>query len=78
MRVEVILPKWGMTMQEGTVAQWTTQVGAFVSEGDAIGIIETEKVEAELIAPASGTIVEIVVEEGATVAVGSTLAWLEQ
>ena len=77
MRVEVILPKWGMTMQDGTIMSWTIAEGAHVTEGDAIAVVETEKVEADLPAPATGTIVEIVVAEGDTVDVGDILAWLE-
>jgi pyruvate/2-oxoglutarate dehydrogenase complex dihydrolipoamide acyltransferase (E2) component len=77
MRIEVVLPKWGMTMQEGTIASWTVAEGAVVREGDPIAIVETEKVETELPAPESGTLVEIVVDEGETVEVGSLIAWLE-
>jgi len=77
MRIEVVLPKWGMTMQEGTIASWTVSPGTAVNEGDPIAIVETEKVETELLAPESGTVVEILVAEGATVEVGSLIAWLE-
>ena len=77
MRVEVILPKWGMTMQDGTIVSWNIAEGAHVTEGDAIAVIETEKVEADLLAPATGTIVEIVVAEQETVDVGEVIAWLE-
>lgn len=77
MRVEVILPKWGMTMQDGTVAEWVISEGQQVQEGDPLAVIETEKVETELPSPDTGTVVEIVVEEGATVDVGTVIAWLE-
>lgn len=77
MRAEVILPKWGMTMQDGTVAEWMISEGQQVQEGDPLAVIETEKVETELPSPDTGTVVEIVVEEGATVDVGTVIAWLE-
>lgn len=77
MRSEVILPKWGMTMQDGTIAQWMVGEGQRVQEGDPIAVIETEKVETELPCPDSGTVVEIVAEEGDTVEVGAVIAWLE-
>ena len=77
MRSEVILPKWGMTMQDGTIAQWMVSEGQHVQEGDPIAVIETEKVETELPCPDSGTVVEIVAEEGDTVEVGAVIAWLE-
>jgi pyruvate/2-oxoglutarate dehydrogenase complex dihydrolipoamide acyltransferase (E2) component len=76
-RVEVVLPKWGMTMQEGTIASWAVSPGSVVHEGDALAIVETEKVETELPSPASGRIVEIVVAAGDTVEVGTVVAWLE-
>ena len=77
MRSEVILPKWGMTMQDGTIAEWMVAEGEQVEEGDPIAVIETEKVETELPSPDTGTVAEIVVEEGATVDVGTVIAWLE-
>ena len=77
MRSEVTLPKWGMTMQDGTIAQWMVGEGQRVQEGDPIAVIETEKVETELPCPDSGTVVEIVAEEGDTVEVGAVIAWLE-
>ena len=51
--------------------------GQRVQEGDPIAVIETEKVETELPCPDSGTVVEIVAEEGDTVEVGAVIAWLE-
>lgn len=77
MRIEVVLPKWGMTMQEGTIASWTVAEGTVVEEGDPIAVVETEKIETDLPAPESGTLVEIVVAEGETIEVGSIIAWLE-
>ena len=77
MRSEVILPKWGMTMQDGTIAEWMVAEGEQVEEGDPIAVIETEKVETELPSPDTGTVAEIVVEDGATVDVGTVIAWLD-
>jgi len=73
---EVILPKWGMTMQEGTIARWLIEVGVRVHEGDPLAIVETEKVETELLSPASGIISEIIVLAGSTVEVGAVLAMI--
>ena len=77
MRSEVILPKWGMTMQDGTIVEWLVSEGQHVREGDPVAVIETEKVETELPSPETGTVAEIVVEEGDTVDVGTVIAWLE-
>lgn len=74
---DVILPKWGLTMDEGVIAVWEKQVGDAVAEGETIAIIETEKLETELPAPASGTLVEVIHPEGATVPVGTVIARIE-
>jgi pyruvate dehydrogenase E2 component (dihydrolipoamide acetyltransferase) len=72
--MDVILPKWGMTMQEGTITEWLVSVGDELKEGDAIATVETEKVDTEIEAPATGVLDEIVVEAGTTVEVGSVVA----
>lgn len=77
MKIEVILPKWGMTMQEGTIASWLVAIGTRVQEGDPLAVVETEKVETELLSPGSGTITEIIVSAGATVDVGVIVAMIE-
>jgi pyruvate/2-oxoglutarate dehydrogenase complex dihydrolipoamide acyltransferase (E2) component len=74
---EVVLPKWGMTMQEGVIAEWLVAVGDTVADGQPIARVETEKVEAELEAPAAGTISELLVEPGTSVEVGTLVARLE-
>jgi len=74
---EVTLPKWGMTMQDGTITEWMVEVGEAVSEGDTIAIVATEKAEAELEAPASGRLVEVLVPDGETVEVGTVVARID-
>ena len=74
---DVELPKWGMTMQDGTISEWVKKPGDSVKEGDVIAIIETEKVDADLEAPESGVLKEILVEAGQTVDVGTVLARIE-
>ena len=46
-----MLPKWGMSMQEGTITEWYVEVGDEVLEGDVIAEVETEKVNGEVEAP---------------------------
>lgn len=72
--IDVPLPKWGATMQDGTVTTWLVKAGDSVREGDPIAEIETEKVDAELQAPATGVMAEILVPAGSTVEVGALLA----
>ena len=72
--MDVTLPKWGMTMQEGTISAWHVAAGDAVSEGDVLATVETDKVDADLEAPATGVLDEIIVEAGSTVEVGSVIA----
>ena len=74
MAIEVILPKWGLTMEEGTVAEWRKQEGDAVAEDEIIAEVETDKITNELPAPASGIVVKILVAAGETVEVGTVLA----
>ena len=74
MPTNVLLPQWGMNMQEGTVIRWLKQPGDAVSEGEPLAEIETAKINSELEAPASGVLAHVAVPEGATVGVGSVLA----
>ena len=74
MAIEVILPKWGLTMEEGTVAEWRKQEGDAVAEDEIIAEVETDKITNELPAPASGIVAKILVAAGETVEVGTVLA----
>ena len=48
MPVAVVMPKLGLTMQEGTVIEWPFEIGAQVNKGDVVLIIESEKAEIEV------------------------------
>jgi pyruvate/2-oxoglutarate dehydrogenase complex dihydrolipoamide acyltransferase (E2) component len=74
--VDVVMPKWGDTMQEGVIVEWSVEVGDEVAEGDALAAVETEKIEADIEAPAAGTVVEILVPEGEAAQVGALVARL--
>jgi pyruvate/2-oxoglutarate dehydrogenase complex dihydrolipoamide acyltransferase (E2) component len=74
MAVEVILPKWGLTMEEGTLSEWRKQAGDVVVEDEIIADVETDKITNELPAPASGIVAKILVAAGETVEVGTVLA----
>ncbi len=76
-RVEVLLPQWGMGMSEGTITSWLKSIGDTVAEDEPLAEVEAEKVEETLEAPAAGTLVEILVPEGDTVEVRTTLAVIE-
>jgi pyruvate dehydrogenase E2 component (dihydrolipoamide acetyltransferase) len=74
---DVTMPNLGYDMEEGKIASWLKKVGDTVERGEAIAEIETDKATVEMEAMASGTLAEIVAEEGATVAVGAVIARLE-
>lgn len=67
------LPKWGLTMEEGTVVEWQVAVGEPVSEGDVLGLIETDKIEVEFVSPVTGIVAAYLVEPGAAVDVGQDI-----
>ncbi|MBP9182279.1 MAG: dihydrolipoamide succinyltransferase [Fuscovulum sp.] len=77
MKVEVLLPQWGMGMSEGTVTSWLKNVGDRVTEDEPIAEIEAEKATQELESPATGTLVEILAPEGSEVKVRTLIAWIE-
>lgn len=77
MRVEVLLPQWGMGMSEGTITSWLKDVGDSVEEDEPIAEVASEKVEEELLAPATGKIAEIVVSAGKTVEVRTLVAVID-
>ncbi|MBX5455713.1 MAG: 2-oxo acid dehydrogenase subunit E2 [Thermogemmatispora sp.] len=70
---EVIMPRLGLTMQEGTIVQWSKPQGGWVNAGEVICTIETEKITHEIEAPRSGYL-QILQPEGTTVTVGAVIA----
>lgn len=69
----VKLPKWGLSMEEGTIAEWMLEPGDEVAQGDVIATVESEKAEVELPAPVAGIFARYLVDEGETVDVGAEL-----
>lgn len=76
-RVDVIMPQMGESIAEGTVSRWLKQVGDSVKRDEPILEISTDKVDAEIPAPASGVLTEIKVQEGETVEVQTVVAVLD-
>src|SRR3954467_11304889 len=72
--VQVVMPAMGDSVSEGTILEWHKQEGDHVSEDETIVEISTDKVDAEVPAPAAGTVVKVHVAEGDTVTVGALLA----
>ena len=76
--IQVVMPQMGDSVTEGTVLEWRKAEGDEVSADETIVEISTDKVDAEVSAPASGTIVKIHAAEGDTVLVGALLAEIAQ
>ncbi|CAA9462195.1 MAG: Dihydrolipoamide acetyltransferase component of pyruvate dehydrogenase complex [uncultured Rubrobacteraceae bacterium] len=74
---EVIMPKMGDAMEEGTLLQWLKSEGEEVSEGDPIAEIETDKVTMELEAEDAGTLAQLIASEGQDVPVGEAIAFIQ-
>jgi pyruvate dehydrogenase E2 component (dihydrolipoamide acetyltransferase) len=69
----IVMPKWGLAMQEGMVAKWLVEAGAEIKTGDEILDIETSKIANVFESPVAGPLRRIVVGEGETVPVGALL-----
>ncbi|QWQ38246.1 dihydrolipoyl dehydrogenase [Gemella sp. zg-570] len=76
MAVEVIMPKAGSEMEEGEIVQWFKQEGDEVKEGEVLLEIVTDKVNMEVEAEASGTLLKILHKAGEIVPVVETIAWI--
>jgi 2-oxoglutarate decarboxylase len=74
--IDVVTPAAGESVTEGTILEWHVKVGDFIKLDDTIVEISTDKVDVELSSPASGTVTEILAEEGETVGVGQVIARL--
>ena len=71
---EIVLPQWGMEMQDATIVKWLKQEGDSVREGEPLVELETAKIETEMESTASGVLAHILVPEGATVPIRTVLA----
>jgi pyruvate dehydrogenase E2 component (dihydrolipoamide acetyltransferase) len=69
----IVMPKWGLAMQEGMVARWLVNEGAEIKAGDEILDIETSKIANVFESPVSGPLRRVLVAEGETVPVGALL-----
>ena len=76
-RIDVTMPQMGESIAEGTLSKWLKKVGDQVKRDEPIFEISTDKVDAEIPSPTAGTLVEILVPEGMTVAVQTLVARIE-
>lgn len=76
MPTQVIMPQLGESVVEGTITKWLKTSGDQVKEHEPLLEINTDKVDTEIPSPTTGTLLEILVEEGTTVNAGELLAWI--
>ena len=77
MSTEVVMPRMGETVDEGTVNAWYKSPGDPVTEGEPLLEIGTDKVDTDIPAPATGTLAQVKVAVDETVPVGTVLAVIE-
>ncbi|MEZ0168071.1 lipoyl domain-containing protein [Microvirga sp. TS319] len=75
MRFPIFMPKFGPTMQGGTVVEWAKRAGDYVLEGELLLMVETDKVTTEMSAPASGFL-QPIAEPDTTHAIGAIIGYL--
>ena len=71
---DVIMPKMGESITEGTILEWKKQVGDSIAKDETLLEISTDKVDSEIPSPATGTIVEIIAQVNDTIPVGDVIA----
>src|SRR6478609_7689509 len=74
MATDVVMPQMGESIAEGTIVRWIKKVGEKVDRDEPLFEISTDKVDAEIPAPAAGVVSEIRVKEGETVAINTVVA----
>src|SRR5882672_1710061 len=74
MSTDVIMPQMGESIAEGTLIKWLKKVGDTIKRDEPIFEISTDKVDAEIPAPAAGVLTEIRVQEGETVPINTVVA----
>ncbi|MEA2482238.1 MAG: hypothetical protein QOC55_185 [Thermoleophilaceae bacterium] len=75
--VDVTMPQMGVSVAEGTIADWKKRPGDWVERDETIVEISTDKIETEIPSPVAGRVTEILVEVGVTVPVGELLARID-
>jgi 2-oxoglutarate dehydrogenase E1 component len=75
--IELQMPQMGESVTEGTILEWHVSEGEEVAEGDTVVEVSTDKIDAEVPAPASGVVTKILAQPDDTVAVGQVLAQID-
>ncbi len=78
MPTDVVMPQMGESIFEGTITKWLKQPGDKITRDEPLFEISTDKVDAEIPAPASGVLKEIMAEEGKTVQINTVVAVIDE
>ena len=73
MQINVGMPKFGLSMEEGTISTWLVKEGDAVKKGDPIAEIQSEKLSNNAVAPCDGTLVKILLGEGESAPCGNDI-----
>ncbi len=76
--IDVVMPQMGESIVEGTLTKWTKKVGEKIERDEPLFEISTDKVDTEIPAPSSGTLAEILVQEGETVGINTVVARIDE
>ena len=74
---DVVMPQMGESIVEGTLTRWLKQAGDKVERDEPLFEISTDKVDTEIPSPASGTLSEILIQEGATVGINTVVGRID-
>src|SRR5512141_2654739 len=76
--IDVVMPQMGESIVEGTLTKWLKKAGERVERDEPLFEISTDKVDTEIPAPAAGTLSQVLVEEGKTVAIHTVVAKIDE
>ncbi len=77
MHVEIVMPKMGESIQEGTILRWAKSVGEKIAKDEILLEISTDKVDSEIPSSVAGVVAKILAQEHDTVSVGTVIAIIE-
>ncbi|MFC4311620.1 biotin/lipoyl-containing protein [Steroidobacter flavus] len=78
MATKVVLPKWGMGIEEGMIVRWLKTIGDTIEKGEPLVEIETAKATQEMEAPVGGRLVQILLPAGQTATVNTEIAVIDE
>ncbi len=76
--IDVVMPQMGESIVEGTLTKWLKKPGERVEQDEPLFEISTDKVDTEIPSPTAGTLSEVLVEEGKTVAINTVVARIDE